>query len=108
LSVMRKFFNTAGPCNPSHHFMIDPLGRLQGVEELIEQHSFFVLHAPRQSGKTTYLRSLAAKFQRENNYAAVVMSCEIGQPFRSDIDKMELVLLQSLRMSIEGQLPKDL
>jgi predicted AAA+ superfamily ATPase len=43
--------------------MIDPLTRLADVRELIDKELYFVLHAPRQSGKTTLLEVLAKKSQ---------------------------------------------
>lgn len=53
-----RFFNTAGPVNPQKHYCLPPLARLN-VEELlglIRQEKYFVLHAPRQTGKTSALR----------------------------------------------------
>jgi hypothetical protein len=38
--------------------MIDAATRLQGVEQLINQKQYFVIHAARQSGKTTCLQDL--------------------------------------------------
>ena len=55
---MPRFFNTAGPCNPNWHYTVDPLPRLSGIRELIDGQHYFVIHAPRQTGKTTYLYAL--------------------------------------------------
>jgi len=52
---MDKFFNTAGLCKPEDHYMVDPLKRLTDVETLIKRNLYFTIHAPRQTGKTTYL-----------------------------------------------------
>ena len=49
-----KSFNIAGPCNPKRHYMIDTSTRLEGVEDLIEEELYFIIHAARQSCKTTY------------------------------------------------------
>jgi len=73
---MPKWFNTAGLCVPEKHYMIDPISRLQEVEELIRKEFYFTLHAPRQTGKTTYLYALAQKLNVEGKYIAVVFSCE--------------------------------
>ena len=62
---MPKFFNTAGLCFPGKHYMVDPVPRLKDVEELIEKELYFTLHAPRQTGKTTYLHALARKLNGE-------------------------------------------
>lgn len=74
---MEKFFNTAGLCNPEDHYMVDPLKRLTEVEELIQKKLYFSIHAPRQTGKTTYLHALAKKLNREGKYISIVVSFEI-------------------------------
>jgi uncharacterized protein (UPF0128 family) len=55
-----KFFNTAGPVNQLGHYKIDPLHRwnLDDVLDMIEQKTYFILHAPRQMGKTSSLLAL--------------------------------------------------
>jgi hypothetical protein len=55
-----RFFNTAGPVNPAIHYCLPPLERLdlQDVLLLIAQQKYFVLHAPRQTGKTSCLLAL--------------------------------------------------
>ena len=81
---MARHFNTAGPCRPDWHYMLSPMARLPEVERLIEQRSYFVLHAPRQTGKTTALRALAQELTATGRYAAVMASCEVGQAFGHD------------------------
>lgn len=55
-----KFFNTAGPVNQPEHYKIDPLKRwdMEEILMLIEQKKYFILHAPRQTGKTSSLLAL--------------------------------------------------
>ena len=62
-----KFFNTAGPGIEEMHYMLDPLRRINydEVRVLIDQWRYFVLHAPRQTGKTTSLLAMAAKINEE-------------------------------------------
>ena len=57
-----RFFNTAGPIRSHDHYDIDPLSRLDLAEtlNLIALKKYFVLHAPRLTGKTTVLRQLRA------------------------------------------------
>ena len=105
---MKKFFNTTGPCNPVNHYMIDPIQRAGDLEGLIDQQSYFVIHAPRQSGKTTLLEALAQKLTAEGKYAAMRFSCEMGSPFRDNIEKVELVLMYELRQVAKVMLPKEL
>jgi hypothetical protein len=56
---MPKWFNTAGPCKPDIHYMLSPLDRLPNLERLVAQRGYFVIHAPRQTGKTTAMLTLA-------------------------------------------------
>ena len=56
---MPRRFNTTGPCQPALHYMIPAERRLPEALGLVEQGSFFVVHAPRQTGKTTALQALA-------------------------------------------------
>ncbi|MDR2762584.1 MAG: hypothetical protein LBB88_08300, partial [Planctomycetaceae bacterium] len=76
---MTKYFNVAGPCNNIDHYMIDSATRLTGVEQLIDMKQYFVIHAARQSGKTTYLHDLTAKLNNEGKYYALYCSLEFAQ-----------------------------
>ena len=105
---MPRFFNTAGPCDPRTHYMLPPERRLPGVRGLIDQQHYFVLHAPRQSGKTTYLRSLAPALTSDGRLAALVASCEVGQAAGDDVDRGIAALLDVIRQAAENHLPEDL
>ena len=76
---MARYFNTAGPCNRKDHYMIDASTRLQGVERLIDMKQYFVIHAARQSGKTTYLRDLTDRLNESDKYHAIYCSLESVQ-----------------------------
>ena len=55
-----RFFDTAGPVRPDDHYAIAPLDRVD-VDELlgpIRAKQYFVLHAPRRTGKTSALIAL--------------------------------------------------
>jgi hypothetical protein len=84
---MDKHFNTAGPGKPHLHYLLDPLQRinLDEIESLIEQERYFVLHAPRQTGKTTCLLALRDHFNAEGRYAALYVNVEPGQAARNDV-----------------------
>ena len=52
-----KYFITAGPTSSEKYYEI-PVAKRVDLDEimmLIEQEKYFVLHAPRQTGKTTIL-----------------------------------------------------
>jgi hypothetical protein len=59
--------------------MIDASTRLQGVEQLIDSEQYFVIHAARQSGKTTYLQDLTQRLNAEGKYYALYCSLESAQ-----------------------------
>ena len=48
-----RFFNTAGPVRAEDHYAIPPLkrGNVAEILQLIRDKQYFVLHAPRQTGK---------------------------------------------------------
>ena len=75
---MAKFFNTAGFCNPEKHYMVDPLKRLTEVEYLIKNELYFTIHAPRQTGKTTYLYAIAKKLNPGGQDTCLVVSFEMA------------------------------
>jgi type II secretory pathway predicted ATPase ExeA len=56
--------------------MIDASTRLKGVEQLIDMEQYFVIHAARQSGKTTYLQDLADRLNTAGKYYALYCSLE--------------------------------
>ncbi|MEX1366136.1 MAG: ATP-binding protein, partial [Nannocystaceae bacterium] len=92
-AAMERFFNTAGPCQPAYHYMLPPERRVPTVRGLVEQMHYFVIHAPRQTGKTTALQTLASRLTEEGRYAAVLVSAEQGQAFEDDIDRAETAML---------------
>ena len=52
-----RFFNTEGPNVAEDHYCLPPLERwdLEHILTLIDQKKYFLLHAPRQTGKTTFV-----------------------------------------------------
>ncbi|GHT18244.1 hypothetical protein AGMMS4957_00110 [Bacteroidia bacterium] len=76
---MARYFNVAGPCNEAKHYMIEASSRLTGITELIDHEQYFVIHAPRQSGKTTFLMDLTNRINREGKYYALYCSLEALQ-----------------------------
>jgi predicted AAA+ superfamily ATPase len=59
--------------------MIAAASRLRGVEQLIDMKQYFVIHAARQSGKTTYLQDLTKRLNAGGKYYALYCSLEIAQ-----------------------------
>jgi hypothetical protein len=85
-----RFFNTTGPCFPDRHYMTPPLARLKGVEKLIAQGQYFVIHAPRQSGKTTYAYALMEKLNSQGSYTALQVNIQSAASGESPSDAMRI------------------
>jgi hypothetical protein len=73
-----RFFNTTGPCNPWDHYMLPPAERLVGAQlhRYIRDNLYWMLHAPRQTGKTTFLQSWAREINAGNEAVACYVSVE--------------------------------
>ncbi|MEY3304798.1 MAG: ATPase, partial [Cyanobacteriota bacterium] len=87
--VMQKWFNTAGPCQADIHYILPSTGRLPELVNLISQRNYFVLHAPRQVGKTTAMISLAKELTSSGQYTSVMLSLEVGAVFSHDPELAE-------------------
>ena len=87
-----KFFNTAGPIQPDIHYNVEPLSRmdLEEVEQLIYQRKYFVLHAPRQTGKTSCLLALRDYLNARGEFIAVYANVEAGQAARNNVAEVVL------------------
>ncbi|MDR1313386.1 MAG: ATP-binding protein, partial [Deltaproteobacteria bacterium] len=83
-----RTFNTTGTCNPLRHYMLPALPRLKDVSGLIEGESYFIIHAPRQSGKTTCLNELTKKINSEGRYYAVKCSLATLRNIEDDREAM--------------------
>ncbi|MEZ4296127.1 MAG: ATP-binding protein [Polyangiaceae bacterium] len=104
---MKRHFNVAGPCRPDLHYMVPAAERLPEAPDLIDQLGYFVVHAPRQTGKTTTLRALAEKLTAAGQYAALHFSCEAGEAAGDDYGAAERILLHEIAGAAEG-LPSEL
>ena len=83
-----RHFNTAGPVNRPEAYRIDPLSRWNTDEilGLIKEEKYFILHAPRQTGKTSCLLALQDYINKEDKYFAVYVNVEIGQAARHNVE----------------------
>ena len=83
---MERFFNTAGPNRPEMEYTIDPLSRFdfEDILGLIGQGKYFVLHAPRQTGKTSCMLALRNYLNSQDDYICVYANVEAGQASRND------------------------
>ena len=104
-----RFFNTAGPIKQSKHYCLDPLSRidLNTVMSLISQEKYFVLHAPRQTGKTSTLLALMEKINREDDYRCLYVNVEPAQAARERVSEAVHSILEELAEALDDKDPSE-
>ncbi len=98
MAVVRTF-NTAGPVRGHRHYQIAPLSRidLEEVLGLIRDEKYFVLHAPRQTGKTSALLALRDLLNagEAGDFRCLYANVENGQAMRENVaEAMRTVLAE--------------
>ena len=90
-----RTFNTTGPVVAKKHYCIPPLDRLDLHEVLllIQLEKYFVLHAPRQTGKTSTLEALRDHLNALGKYRCLYVSFESGRAGGEDAQRVVRTLL---------------
>ena len=98
MKAVSRFFNTAGPIKPDIHYNVNPLHRidLDELEGLIRQQKYFILHAPRQTGKTSCLLALRDYLNEQGEYIAIYANIEAGQAARNDVRQVVLTTMSTI------------
>jgi len=95
-----RFFNTTGPVVAADHYCIPPLQRvnLGEILTLIRDKRYFVLHAPRQTGKTSALLALRDLLNggSEGAYRCVYVNVESAQTAREHVERGMRAVLGAL------------
>jgi AAA+ ATPase superfamily predicted ATPase len=108
-----RYFNIAGPCYKAKHYTIEASLRLHGVESLIDREQYFVIHAARQSGKTTFLKDLTERLNVSRKYYALYCSLENMQGITEskeaipEIVKMIKTELDFFNIPVKDNFAKD-
>ena len=95
-----RFFNTAGPIKTDIHYHVPLLSRLD-VDDLlllIRQGKYFVLHAPRQTGKTSALFALRDQLNASGEFRCVYVNVEVGQSARENLETAMRAILGELEV----------
>ncbi len=95
-----RFFNTTGPVRSDKHYCVPPLTRLDldDVLGLVRNEQYFVLHAPRQTGKTSALLALRDLLNSgtAGTYRCVYANVEGAQAAREDKEEALRAILDEL------------
>ena len=101
-----RFFSTEGPVRPDKHYAIRPLDRVDIDEflSLIQAERYFVLHAPRQTGKTSALIALRDLLNRgeAGDFRCVDVDVEVAQVARDDVARGIRAILGLLAENARG------
>ncbi len=100
-----KTFNTAGPCVPGKHYMIPT--EFSNFKKLIDAERYFILHAPRQTGKTTLMLQLMENLNNEGKYIALYVNVESAQPLRNDIVAVNELIISEFESNARIYLQKS-
>ena len=103
-----RYFNTTGPVVGEVHYCIPPLERvnLRELRPLVREGRYFVLHAPRQTGKTSALFALRDLLNcgAESAYRCVYVNVEVGQVGREDVGRAMRAVLAELAREAKSTL----
>ena len=102
----RRSFNTTGPCNAEKHYMLPPEERLPDLASFVDENLYFVVHAARQTGKTTAMIAFAQQL-RDAGKAAVYVTLENTGVFE-DVERAEAGWVQEISEAALHQLPHAL
>jgi hypothetical protein len=104
-------FNTAGPVRSDRHYLIPPLERINLAEvlALVRGERYFVLHAPRQTGKTSTLLALRDLLNggSEGDYRCVYVNVEPAQTARENVGVAMRNILNRLGREARSALGDD-
>jgi len=105
-----RFFNTEGPVRSDLHYCLPPLHRwnLDDVLTLIERQKYFLLHAPRQTGKTSCLLALMEHLNRGGRYRALYVNIEAAQAARERVEAGMAAVVQAIANSAAWRLKDPL
>ena len=106
-----RSFTTEGPVVPRKHYCIPPLERmdLERVLKLIRDEKYFVLHAPRQTGKTSTLKALQDLLNSGTvgDYRCVYVNLEGGQTAKHDVGRAMRSILDQIALRAQLALKDD-
>ena len=95
-----RSFNTAGSIDAEDHYCIPPLERLDldYVLNLIHDEEYFILHAPRQTGKTSTLKAIQDHLNSgaAGNCRCLYVNIEGSQTARQDVGRAMRTILGRL------------
>jgi AAA domain len=100
---MPRTFNITGPCHPRLHYLLPPEARLPQLSALVAEQQSFVVHAARQTGKSTAMLAFTERLRQEG-LAALYVTLEQCQGF-DEVEAAEPLWLTLLDGAARRQHP---
>ncbi len=99
----KKWFCIAGPIDPEVHYFIPKRLDWNLLDSLIAKREYFILHAPRQSGKTTAINEFVVHLNGDSSYNALYINIEPAQAMRDNIEKALITIVNIIKTRIEQE-----
>ena len=93
---------------PEDHYYIDSLRRIDwdDIQKLVRDKRYFVMHAPRQTGKTSALLAMMKVLNEEGNYACAYANIEIAQAARGNVSEGLPAVCSAVSSALESCLKR--
>ena len=102
-----RFFNTAGASNPEKHYFLPHRLDQKLLCDFIKKEYYFILHAPRQSGKTTAIIEFVQYLNLQGSYKALYLSVEATKTAVADVLRAVEIIIKQLYDKIKITLPSE-
>ncbi len=99
-----KKFCIAGAIKPNLHYFIPKRLNWKHLDSLIDDMHYFILHAPRQSGKTSAILEYVKHVNKGSTCIALYLTTEPAHTAKNDIERALYWLLSQLETEITDQL----
>ena len=101
-----RFFNISGPVDCERNYCLPPLKRfdLEHVEMLIAQQKYFVMYAPKQTGKTTCMLALMHHLNVQGVYRCLYVSLGAAKAAGDNMVHGMQVILRKIADAAENYL----
>ncbi len=104
---MEKFFNCSGACIPEDHYMVDIRYQFEQLQPLVDEKRYFIMHAPRQTGKTTIINQYVEHLNQQEAYIALYTNFEGGQALRNQVERVNNLVISTIELAAQVDLPEE-
>lgn len=102
-----KSFCVAGPIIPEIHYFVRKRLDWALLDSLLAEMKYFLLHAPRQSGKTTAVIEYVKELNSKDRYTALYLTTEPAHTAKNDNEKALYWILSQFNRQLSIHLPEQ-